>query len=149
VLNNLLDSPILYLSQYIINSKQAYYALLQDIRDKNKWEEFILYILSGIEETSENTLNIVKKINALFADTVEKIKSQLPKIYSKELVELLFYEFYTKINFLVDGLGVTRKTASSYLVALEEIGILQSEKIGKERIFKNVGLFNLVKEEAK
>ena len=77
--------------------------------------------------------------------TILKIKQQLPKIYSKELVELLFFEFYTKTNFLVEGLKITRKTAASYLSALEEIGVLRSEKIGKERIYTNVELFNIIK----
>jgi len=147
VLNELLDSPILYLSQYIINNKQAYYRLLQEVRTTDNWEDFIIYILVGIEETSEATMKLVRKINDLFESTVINIKQQLPKIYSKELVELLFFEFYTKISFLVDELGIDRKTASNYLVALEEIGVLQSEKIGREKIFKNIELFNIIKTE--
>ncbi|MCL2312847.1 MAG: Fic family protein [Firmicutes bacterium] len=145
VLNELLDSPILYLSQYIINNKQAYYRLLQEVRTKNNWEDYIIYILVGIEETAETTMKIVKKINNLFETTALKIKEQLPKIYTKELVELLFFEFYTKINFLVNNLNISRKTASTYLVALEELEVLQSEKIGKEKIYKNVELFNIIK----
>ena len=145
VLTGLLDSPILYLSQYITNNKQAYYRLLQEVRTKGSWEDYIIFILAGIEETSAATMKIIRKINDLFEATAVKTKQQLPKIYSKELVELLFFEFYTKISFLVEGLNVDRKTASNYLVKLEKTGVLQSEKIGREKIYKNVGLFNIIK----
>ena len=144
VLNELLDSPILYLSKYIINNKQAYYRCFEEVREMDNWEDFIIYFLVGIEETAETTRKIIKKINNLFELTVSKIKQHLPKIYSKELVELLFFEFYTKINFLVDNLNINRKTASNYLAELEKIGVLQSEQIGRERIYKNVGLFGIV-----
>lgn len=145
VLTGLLDSPILYLSRYIIQNKLSYYRLLQEIRTKKKWEEWILYILYGIEQTAEQTLLLIKDINAAVEDTAEDIKNLLPKIYSKELVDLLFFEFYTKTAYIVKGLGVSRKTAASYLNALESIGILSSQKVGKERIFLNKRLFEIVR----
>lgn len=145
VLTGLLDSPILYLSRYIIQNKLSYYRLLQEIRTKKKWEEWILYILDGIEQTAEQTLLLIKDINAAVEDTAEDIKNLLPKIYSKELVDLLFFEFYTKTAYIVKGLGVSRKTAASYLNALESIGILSSQKVGKERIFLNKRLFEIVR----
>jgi Fic family protein len=145
VLCGLLDSPILYLSRYIVRKKQDYYHHLQNIRETGDWEGFIIYMLVGIEETSAATLTMITGINSLFEKTATKVKQELPKLYSKELLELLFFEFYTKTNYMVDGLRITRKTAASYLSALEGIGILESEKIGKERIYKNAELFNLIK----
>jgi Fic family protein len=129
VLCGLLDSPILYLSRYIINNKQDYYRLLQEIRETGKWDGFVVFMLAGVEETSVSTMSTIRRINALFNETVSEIKRQLPKIYTKELAELLFFEFYTKTNYLAAGLNVTRKTAASYLSALEQAGILVSEKI--------------------
>ncbi|MDI9509010.1 MAG: Fic/DOC family N-terminal domain-containing protein [Bacillota bacterium] len=146
VLKELLDSPILYLSKFIIRNKSAYYRLLQEVTVKGKWEDWILFILQGIEETAEETLLLVKEINTLLENTAEQIKEVLPKIYSKELVDLIFYEFYTKISYIQDGLNVSRKTASSYLSSLEEAGFLISEKIGRERIYLNKGLVQIVKE---
>ena len=146
VLKELLDSPILYLSKYIIRNKLAYYRLLQEVTVKGKWEDWILFILQGIEETAEETLLLVKEISTLLENTAEQIKEVLPKIYSKELVDLIFYEFYTKISYIQDGLNVSRKTASSYLSSLEEAGFLISEKIGRERIYLNKGLVQIVKE---
>jgi Fic family protein len=145
ILSNLLDTPILYLSRYIVRNKQDYYYHLQNIRDTGDWEGFIKYMLVGIKETSAATLKTTKSINSLFEKTAARIRKELPKLYSKELLELLFYEFYTKIAYIVDGLNVTRKTAASYLTALERIGILEAEKIGKEKIYKNVALFDLIK----
>ena len=146
VLKELLDSPILYLSKYIIRNKLTYYRLLQEVTVKGKWEDWILFILQGIEETAEETLLLVKEINTLLENTAEQIKEVLPKIYTKELVDLIFYEFYTKISYIQDGLNVSRKTASSYLSSLEEAGFLISVKIGRERIYLNKGLVQIVKE---
>lgn len=144
VLKRLLDSPILYLSSYIIRNKSEYYRLLQEVRLDNSWEKWIVYILKGIEEMSIVTLSLVQEINSEVEKMSDEIKIKLPKIYSKELIDLLFYEFYTKITYIEKGLSVTRKTAASYLESLEDLGILSSEKIGKERIYKNKRLYELV-----
>jgi len=145
VLKELLDSPILYLSRYIIRNKSAYYRLLQEVRTHDNWEEWIIYILTGIEETAEETLRLVKRINVEVETMSAEIREKLPKIYPKELIDLLFYEFYTKTVYIEKGLSVTRKTAVNYLSFLEEEGFLTSEKIGKERIYQNKRLYDLVK----
>lgn len=145
VLKELLNSPILYLSSYIIKNKSAYYKLLQEVRTYGNWEEWIIYILTGIEETAEETLMLVKRINIEVEMMSAEIKEKLPKIYSKELIELLFYEFYTKTSYIENGLSITRKTAANYLSTLEKEGFLISEKIGKERIYQNKRLYDLVK----
>lgn len=145
ILRDLLNSPILYLSRYINKNKSEYYRLLQEVRTQQNWEEWILFILKGIEETAKDTLELVKRINVEIGSMRNEIKLKLPKIYSKELIDLLFYEFYTKTIYIEKGLSITRKTAVSYLSALEEAGFLVSEKIGKERIYKNNRLYDLVK----
>jgi Fic family protein len=119
---------------------------LQDVRTKGDWEDWILFILDGIEQTAEETLLLVKRINDVLEKTAEDIKNMLPKISSRELVDLLFYEFYTKIVYIEKGLGITRKTASNYLSSLEDKGFLVSQKVGKERIFLNKRLFEIVQQ---
>ena len=101
---------------------------MQGVRAKNRWEDWVLYILEGIEQTAEENLTLIKKINAVVEQTTEYIKVKIPKVYSKELVDLLFFEFYTKIVFIENGLGVSRKTASGYLIALEEHGMIYKHK---------------------
>lgn len=145
VLKELLDSPILYLSRYIILNKTAYYTLLQEIRTRGRWEDWIVFILTGIEETAEETLALVKNINAKVDAMTDEIREKLPKIYSRELIDLLFSEFYTKTQYIQEGLGISRRTAVNYLTALEEQGFLVSEKLGKERIYQNKRLFDLVR----
>ena len=145
VLRELLDSPILYLSGYIISTKSEYYKLLQEVRLEDNWEDWIVYILTGIEETADETLKLAKKINIEVESMSAEIKERLPKIYSKELIDLLFYEFYTKIDYIENGLSISRKTAANYLNTLEKEGLLKSEKIGKERIYQNKRLYDLVK----
>ena len=146
VLKELLDSPILYLSQYIIRNKTSYYRLLQEVRTKGLWEEWILFMLEGIESTAVETLKLIKRINTLVEQTAEDILTALPKIYSRELVDLLFFEFYTKTIYIEKGLRISRKTAVTYLSALEESGFLTSERIGRERIYLNKRLFEVVRQ---
>ena len=145
VLKELIDSPILYLSRYIIQNKSEYYRLLQAVRETDEWERWIVYILTGIEQTAEETLQLIKRIHDAIDQMSSEIRIALPKIYSKELIDLLFYEFYTKTQYIQNGLGVSRKTAANYLQALEDSGFLTSQKIGKERIYQNKRLFDLVR----
>lgn len=145
VLKELIDSPILYLSRYIIQNKSDYYRLLQAVRETGEWEDWIVYILKGIEQTAEETLQLIKCIHEAVGQMTSEIRLALPKIYSKELIELLFYEFYTKTQYIQNGLGVSRKTAATYLQMLEDNGFLTSRKIGKERIYQNKRLFDLVR----
>lgn len=146
ILAGLLDSPILYLSKYIIKNKSEYYKLFNKIRETQNFEEWVMYFLVGIEETAKETMSIINKIDIEMNKMKDELIEKLPKIYSKELLEILFYEFYTKIQFVADGLNVTRRTAMTYLELLETNGFLVSEKIGRDKIYKNERLFNVIKE---
>lgn len=147
VLNKLIDSPILYLSKYINKTKQEYYKLFNEVRNNNNFEDWILYILKGIEITSKETITLIEKIQNEMKNYKEEFRTKLPKIYSKELLESLFYEVYTKIAYIEKACSVTRLTATSYLNQLEEIGLLESEKIGREKIYKNLRLIKLLSDE--
>ena len=145
VLKDLIDTPILYLSKYIIRNKLKYYELFQETRETGNFENWIIYILVGIEEMAEETIGIINKIR----DEIVSMKHELrdkTKIYSKELLEALFFEFYTKIPYVQKQLGVSDKTAQKYLDTLVKLGFLTSEKIGRERIYKNERLFKIIKE---
>ena len=141
ILKELLDIPILYLSSYIIQHKADYYRLLQEVRTKDNWEEWVLYMLDGVEQTSLATIELVNDIDILMHETKETIKSELPKIYSKDLIEILFMHPYTKIDFLVEGLGIYRDTAGRYLNKLEVLGIVEEVKIKNSKFFINTKLF--------
>lgn len=138
--------PILYLSSYIIKNKELYYKFLQKVRAEGDWEDWIVFILKGIEETAAETIQKVKAIKELLDSTIEKIKTEMPKIYSKELVETLFENPYCKIEFIVNALGVERKAAARYLHQLEDLGILHCVKVGKDNLFINAGLMELLQE---
>jgi len=145
ILNDLLDIPILYLSNYIIKNKSDYYRLLQEVRTKDNWEEWIIYMLDGVEQTSLDTIELIKDISTMMDNTKNIIQEKLPKIYSKDLVEILFNHPYTKIDFLMNILGLTRQTASKYLKQLETLGILESIKIKNSKFYINVELFARLK----
>jgi len=141
-----LETPILYLSSYIIKTKAAYYGLLQEVRQNGAWEKWVLYILDGIEETARLTLGKVRAIKELLEAMLEEVRDGLPKIYSKELVEMVFENPYSKIDFLVKRLGVNRKTASKYFSELEAAGFLAHIQVGKEKIFINRRLMRILSE---
>ena len=117
-----------------------------DVRKQDAWEDWIIFILKGIEETAADTIQKVKGIKILLEDCAEKVKAEAPKIYSKELIETLFENPYCKVEFIVRSLGVERKAASRYLHKLEDIGILKCIKVGKDNLFINIGLMGLLKE---
>jgi len=142
VQKKLLDIPVLYLSRYIIEHKNDYYRLLQEIRDRNNWEEWILYMLDGIEKTSIETIAMIHEIRQLMMDYKHRIRENY-KFYSQELLNNLFCYPYTKIEFIQRDLGVTRKTAAKYLDELADGGFLQKEKIGVHHFFVNKPLFEL------
>ena len=145
ILNGLLDIPVLYLSKYIIKNRSDYYRLLQEVRTKNSWQEWILYMLDGIEKTSLEMIDLVSNIKNLMDKTKLEIREKLPKIYSKDLLEILFMHPYTKIDFLVNDLRLHRETASRYLKELENIGILKSVKISRSKFFINTKLYDILK----
>lgn len=145
VLKDLLDTPILYLSKYIIRNKIKYYELFEKTRNTGNYEEWIIYFLEGIEEMSEETIKIINKIREEIFNMKVELKNKA-KFYSRELLEALFFEFYTKISYIQEQLGVSDKTAQKYLDTLVKLGFLTSEKIGRERIYKNEKLFKIIKD---
>ena len=118
---------------------------MQKARDIDNLERWVLYILDGIEETSKHTLEKIRKIKDLLDLTIIEVKEKCPKIYSKELVEVIFENPYSKIDYLVTKLGINRKTASKYLMELEDKNFLSHIKAGKEKLYINGNLMDLLK----
>jgi Fic family protein len=135
--------PILYLSSYIIKHKIDYYRLLQEVRDKNNWEEWLLFMIKGVEETSRETIQLIIEIRDLMAH-FKKVLRDNYKFYSQDLLNNLFKHPYTKIEFLVNDLNVSRITAANYLNKLAEDGLLQKEKLGTGNYYVNKPLYELL-----
>lgn len=135
VQQGLLDTPILYLSRYIISNKAAYYRLLKLVTQEQDWQTWIMFMLDGVEDTCSWTTDKIKAIRELMQHTGEHMQSQLPKIYTWELNELLFRQPYCRISNLVESGLAKRQTASVYLKQLADIGILKEIKSGRENIF--------------
>ena len=133
--HGLLDSPILYLSRYIIQNKAPYYRLLANVTREQDWAPWILFILDGVEETCIWTTDKIKSIRELMEHTGQFVQKELPKIYSWELVELLFKQPYCRIGNLVENGIAKRQTASVYLKQLCDLGVLREVKSGRENIF--------------
>jgi Fic family protein len=144
VKNGLLDTPVLYLSRYINQNKSEYYRLLQAVRDHQDWENWVLYMLEGIEQTSRQTTRLVQGMRDLMQSYKHKMREGLPKIYSHDLLNNLFRHPYTKIDFVMQELQVTRITATKYLDELVRISLLSKHKKGKENYYMNEALFELL-----
>ncbi len=131
----LLDSPILYLSRYMIGKKAAYYRLLQRVTEEQAWEPWIVFMLEGIDETCTWTTDKIKAIRELMEHTAEFVRKCLPKIYTWELCAMLFKQPYCRIGNLVAAGIAKRQTASVYLKQLADIGVLREIKSGRENLF--------------
>lgn len=147
VKNDLLDLPILYLSRYIVRTKTEYYRLLQSVRDENDWQSWVLYIIKGIEETAKETIEFINQIRTLVLETKRRMRSDLPKIYSQDLLNNLFFHPYTKVQFVVDQLGVSRITATRYLNLLAEHGFVSKHKMGRTNFYVNEPLLRLISQQ--
>lgn len=148
VIYDLLDLPILYLSRYITHNKGSYYQLIQAIRDKsddnaNEWEQWVLFILKGIEETADNTISLIKQISNLMNQYKKVLRPLFVKQYKHELLNNLFNHPYTKIEFVEREMMVSRQTASKYLDMITQTGLLQKIKMGKENYYINTKLVDL------
>ena len=148
VINDLLDLPILYLSRFITHNKGEYYRLLQAVRNcgadnAKEWEEWILFILKGVEETSIETTAMIKAISKMMADYKAVLKPLFGTTYKHELLNNLFFHPYTKIEFVCHDMGVQRKTGAKYLDMIVAAGLLNKIKIGRENYYINERLFEL------
>ncbi len=148
VISKLLDLPILYLSRYITHNKAEYYRLIQAIRDKNtdnaqQWEEWILFMLKGVELTAQDTIDLIKHISVLMDKFKRALRPVFGTKYNHELLNGMFYHPYTKIEHIEKNLQVSRQTASRYLKKIVDLGLLQKQKKGKENYYVNVQLVEL------
>lgn len=144
--SGLLDTPILYLSRYISQTKSEYYRQLQVVRETGEWESWLLYMLRGVEVTARHTTQLVEDIGGLLQRHKHSIRESY-KFYSQDLINNIFRHPYTKVAFVQEDLSVSRATATRYLDALAEGGILEKKRLGRENYYINrelVGLlFNL------
>ncbi|MHB2149641.1 Fic family protein [Calditrichota bacterium LG25] len=145
VQQGLLELPVLYLSKAIIERKSDYYRLLREVTENGQWEPWILFMLQAIEETADFTRRRILAIRKLMDEVEEEVKKKLPKrIYSKELIEILFRQPYCKIAFLVKAGIASRNIAAGYLKELVKAGILKPYKAGNEMLYLNWRLFELL-----
>ena len=140
----LLDLPVLYLSRYIIQHKNDYYRLLQKVRETGEWEEWIIYMLNGIEITANESIVLIGAIKELMQHYKQTIRTQLPKLYSQDLLNNLFKYPYTKIEYIERDIEVSRNTAIRYLESLVREKLLVKQKIGRDNFYINQPLFNLL-----
>ena len=139
VKEGLLDIPVLYLSSHIVRTKADYYRLLQTVREQDRWEEWVLYMLEAVEVTAGQTIATIHAIKAAVFDYKHRIRSGF-KFYSQDLINNLFTHPYTKIELLQRDLGVSRVTATKYLDALAEGGFVRKHKVGRSNYYINLAL---------
>lgn len=141
----LIEHPVLFLSRYIINNRDGYYEGLRGVTERGDWVTWIMYILRGVEETSRFMSKKIEDIIVARLEMKEAIRQGASSIYSKDLIDVLFSQPYCKIKHLMDAGIAKRATASVYLHRLEKLGILTSFKSGREKVFVNKRLFEILK----
>ena len=140
----LLDLPVLYLSRYITTTKKQYYELLQSTRDTHNWGDWCVYIIKGVALTAKSEIKLIKNLRELMQTTKHRLRNELPKIYSQELLNNLFRYPYTKIEFVERDLDVSRITAAKHLDTLNAKGFVEKKKIGRKNFYINRPLFALL-----
>lgn len=146
VSKDLLNLPVLYLSRHFIRDKAEYYRQLQQVRETGRWEPWLLYMLDALVQTSQHTIQLIQRMRELIKDYKHRIRDELPKIYRQELLNNLFNHPYTKIEFVMDELQVSRITATKYLEQLVDTGFLVKEKVGRSNFYINLPLVSLLSE---
>jgi Fic family protein len=139
VKERLLNIPVLYLSNYIVRNKSEYYRLLQAVRDDDAWENWVIYMLEAVRDTSEQTIKKIYQIKGALYDYKHRIREKY-KFYSQDLINNLFAHPYTKIEYVMRDLNVSRLTATRYLDALAEDGFLEKRKVGRINYYINIAL---------
>jgi Fic family protein len=148
VQQQLLTIPVLYLSRFIVQNKNDYYRLLQEVRDTQAWEAWILFMLDGVETTARDTIVVVGAIRDALMDYKHRIRGKY-KFYSQDLINNLFFHPYTKIDFVMRDLSVSRLTATKYLDALAAGGLLQKKKVGRTNYYINKALYGILAQRRK
>lgn len=143
VLTGLLDIPVLYLSRYLVRNKSEYYHLLQHVRDTGEWEGWLLYMLEAVEQTAKDGIDTVQHIHQAMLDYKHRIRQNF-SFYSQDLINHLFNHPYTKIDFLMKTLNVSRPSAAKYLNELTEGGFLHKENIGRSNYYINIALMDIL-----
>ena len=146
---DLLETPILYLSRAINNSKGEYYRLLQHVRDTAEWEGWLVYMLKAVDETAKTTLDLIENIREQMSTTKRRLREEFPKLYSQDLLNNLFRHPYTRIDYVQQELNVTRQTAARYLDTLADAGFVSKHQSGRNNYYINdrlVALFLKVSE---
>lgn len=142
----LLDIPVLYLSRHIIQNKPIYYRYLLEVTTLGAWEQWVLFMLEAVKTTAQWTTNRIRSIRDLLERTAEQMRQNIPKIYTRELAELIFVNPYCRISDLVDSGVAKRQTAATYLKAMVSEGLLEEVKIGRENLYINPALLALLSE---
>jgi len=140
----LMELPVLYLSRYITSTKAQYYQLLQSTRETQDWADWCVYILKGVALTARSEIRLIKQLRELMQATKQRLRKELPKLYSQELLNNLFRYPYTKIEFVEKDLGISRITAAKHLDALAAAGYVEKKKMGRTNFYINRPLFTLL-----
>ncbi|HQS23186.1 MAG TPA: Fic/DOC family N-terminal domain-containing protein [Sediminibacterium sp.] len=144
VQQDLLIQPVLYLSSYIVKHKADYYQLLKSVTEKENWNDWIMYMLTALIETTQLTTKKIKAMLSLKSDFETNMKLVLGSSFSYELLQLMFTLPYLKIDLLVNKEIAHRQTASTWLKKLTDADILRPQKMGRTTYYINYRLMEIL-----
>jgi Fic family protein len=140
----LLDIPILYISRYVIRYKADYYRLLQHVRETKTWEEWILFMLDAVTETAKDTIRVIKAMHTAMGTYKNTLQLKASKIYSQDLLNNLFRHPYTKIEYMMKDLTLSRNTIVRYLDTLQQLDLVEKKKVGRDNYYLNKALISIL-----
>ena len=142
----LLDYPILFLSRYIIDYKENYYAELAGITQRGSWKDWLMYMLKAVEVTSNLTYDKINDIVSAKDTILNAVIDDTDIARPESLVNAIFTQPYTRVKHLVGGYIFTENTARKYLDQLTQMGVLEKRAIGKRNCYLNLELYRILSE---
>jgi len=143
----LLDVPILFLSRYILDHKDAYYSGLMGVSQRGNWKNWLLFMLRAIEYTSNITFYKINEIVSVKDSILEFVKKDDRKFRNPEvLIEFLFTQPFTKVKQLVNAGIYAENTARDYLNKLCDMQVMEKKEIEGHHYYLNLELYRILSE---
>jgi Fic family protein len=144
VQQRILAEPVLFVSRAIIETKSEYYSRLLAVTERGEWEEWVLYMLGVFARSGRAFGQMLRQIPEAIEDATIAARSLMQRGFSEELVQLVFQQPVTRISHVVDAGIAQRRTATLYLRELERLGVLDSLKSGREALYVNRRLMDIL-----
>jgi Fic family protein len=123
----IVQKPVLYLSHYFKQHRQAYYDHLQGVRDAGAWEAWLAFFLRGVVEVATEAAETARRSLVLREEHRAAITARLGRAAGNghKVLESLFDRPIVSVGEVQRLTGTTFTAANTTVARLQEIGVLQ------------------------